>query len=232
MKLRIASYNIRKAVGLDWKRKPDRIIAVIAEIDADIVLLQEADRRLGSRAGVLPIEELRHSLDYEIADVATRPLSHGWHGNAILFRKALSLVSARRLELPRAEPRGAVSGSFDVGRSQPLQVISAHLSLLKTFRRRQYRALGQQVGQESGGSFAVIGGDFNDRSSDAGIRHCFGENFQVVSPGPSFHTKYPVWSLDRFVVGDEVEAKADQVHSSDLARRASDHLPIYVDIEV
>jgi endonuclease/exonuclease/phosphatase family metal-dependent hydrolase len=39
----VASYNIRKAVGLDRRRDPGRIIAILAEIDADIVALQEAD---------------------------------------------------------------------------------------------------------------------------------------------------------------------------------------------
>ena len=51
--IRIATYNIRKCVGLDWRRRPDRVIRVLAEIDADIVALQEADRRLGRRAATL-----------------------------------------------------------------------------------------------------------------------------------------------------------------------------------
>ena len=53
--MRIASYNIRKAVGLDWRRNPGRIVDVLAEIDADVVVLQEADKRVGARAGVLPV---------------------------------------------------------------------------------------------------------------------------------------------------------------------------------
>ena len=34
--MRVASYNIRKAIGLDRRRKPERIIEVLAELDADI----------------------------------------------------------------------------------------------------------------------------------------------------------------------------------------------------
>ena len=49
MQLKIASYNIHKGVGLDRKRDPDRILSVLAEIDADIVALQECDRRFGRR---------------------------------------------------------------------------------------------------------------------------------------------------------------------------------------
>ena len=46
----IASYNMRKAVGTDRKRNPQRILEVLREVDADIVALQEADRRFGGRA--------------------------------------------------------------------------------------------------------------------------------------------------------------------------------------
>lgn len=53
--IRVASYNIRKAVGLDWRRDTHRIADVLAEVDADVIALQEADKRLGARAGVLPL---------------------------------------------------------------------------------------------------------------------------------------------------------------------------------
>ena len=52
--MRIVSYNIRKAVGLDRRRDPERILAILREVDADIVVLQEADRRLGRRSAALP----------------------------------------------------------------------------------------------------------------------------------------------------------------------------------
>ena len=50
--IRVATYNIRKSVGQDWRRRPDRVLAVLSEIDADIVALQEVDRRFGSVRGV------------------------------------------------------------------------------------------------------------------------------------------------------------------------------------
>lgn len=67
--MRVASYNIRKAVGLDWRRDPDRIVDVLAEINADIIVLQEADRRVGTRAGVLPLDRLETEFDYIMTDV-------------------------------------------------------------------------------------------------------------------------------------------------------------------
>ena len=57
--IRIATYNIHKCVGTDRRRDPGRIIEVLAEIDADIVALQEADLRFGDREGLLDLDQLQ-----------------------------------------------------------------------------------------------------------------------------------------------------------------------------
>src|SRR5690606_8328687 len=45
-----ASYNIHKCVGIDGRYDPDRVGAVIAEINPDVIALQEVDSRFGKRA--------------------------------------------------------------------------------------------------------------------------------------------------------------------------------------
>ena len=52
----VASYNMRKAIGIDRKRKPDRILHVLQQIDADVVALQEADKRGGGRGAAVAHE--------------------------------------------------------------------------------------------------------------------------------------------------------------------------------
>ena len=39
--LRVATYNVHACVGTDGRHDPDRVAAVIAEVNADIVALQE-----------------------------------------------------------------------------------------------------------------------------------------------------------------------------------------------
>ncbi|MGB8813228.1 MAG: EEP domain-containing protein, partial [Paracoccaceae bacterium] len=53
--LTVASYNIHKGVGADRRCDLARTAAVISEIDADILALQEADQRFGARAGLLDL---------------------------------------------------------------------------------------------------------------------------------------------------------------------------------
>ena len=40
--LKIGSYNIQKAIGVDARRRPDRTLKVIRELDCDVLALQEA----------------------------------------------------------------------------------------------------------------------------------------------------------------------------------------------
>lgn len=49
----IASYNVHKCIGIDKQFNPQRTADVISEINADVIALQEADRRFGERSGLL-----------------------------------------------------------------------------------------------------------------------------------------------------------------------------------
>jgi endonuclease/exonuclease/phosphatase family metal-dependent hydrolase len=86
MQLKVASYNIRKAVGLDWRRRPARVLDVLNEIAADVVALQEVDRRFGSRVSALDPELIERETDYRAIRFSARPQSLGYHGNVILAR--------------------------------------------------------------------------------------------------------------------------------------------------
>lgn len=221
--MRLASYNIRKAVGLDWRRDPDRICDVLAEIDADVVVMQEADKRVGTREGVLPLDRLAQDLGYRLAEVSIRPLSHGWHGNALLVRESFEISETARIDLPSVEPRGAVSVRLA---EPPLEVIGVHLGLNSAMRRRQLAVIGDHV--QSTGHAAVIAGDFNEWRRGSDHVEDLG---QVIEPGASFHASVPVAALDKFILCGPLRPVSFHVHRSALSARASDHLPVVLEIE-
>ena len=82
-----ASYNIHKCVGSDRRFDPDRVQAVIGEIGADVIALQEADRRFGDRAGLLDLAALRARAGLVPVPVTNGHRGHGWHGNLVLVRE-------------------------------------------------------------------------------------------------------------------------------------------------
>lgn len=224
--MRIASYNIRKAVGLDWRRDPQRVLHVLTEMDADVVVLQEADRRIGRRGGVLPKGALA-DIGYAIADLSVRPDSHGWHGNAVLYRQATVQVDATgRIDLPALEPRGAVSVRLQ---QRGIEVIGVHLGLTRRNRSAQLHALGRYLHDVS--HPVLIAGDFNAWRREAGIESALGGNCEVIMPGNSFHATRELAPLDRFVLRGGLGHTSARVHKSALASRASDHLPILIDLD-
>ncbi|ASM70851.1 MULTISPECIES: endonuclease/exonuclease/phosphatase family protein [Roseobacteraceae] len=225
--MRIASYNIRKAVGLDWQRDAERILRVLEEIDADVVVLQESDKRTGKRAGVLPESRLANDLGYCFADVSTRADSHGWHGNAILYRNSTATCDrAGRIDLPTLEPRGAVFMQL----SEPnIEVIGVHLGLTNRVRNKQIAALRHHIDAQS--CPVLIAGDFNAWRLDTSIADALGDNCEMICPGNSFHTSRPIAALDRFILKGRVGHVSSYVHRTTLSARASDHLPIVINLD-
>jgi endonuclease/exonuclease/phosphatase family metal-dependent hydrolase len=229
--LTFASYNIHKAVGGDRRRDPDRILAVLHEIDADVIALQEVDRRFGRRQSVLPHHAIRDHGRYQLVPLAMRPDSMGWHGNALLVRKGIEIVHAAGIPLPSIEPRGAVCADLRI-EGRPLRVVGMHLDLSGFRRRHQLRAVIDHLAACAGPCPAVLMGDFNEWSVTVGGLREFGAPWQVLAPGRSFPARRPVVQLDRIVVSAGWRLLEAAVHHSALAVQASDHLPVRARLEM
>lgn len=229
--MRVASYNIRKSVGLDRVRNPRRILDVLNEIDADIVFLQEIDRRVGDRETTVSAEMLAHHTDYKAADVAIRERSLGWHGNAIFVRNSIDILTTWRIELPVAEPRGAVVADVSVD-GMPVRCVATHLGLLQRHRRRQVNTIADAMRQKEGDPPTIIAGDFNEWRKADSCLDLFGAEYNQVAPQPSFHSALPVAALDRIVVSKDIELGESAVHRSEKSKVASDHLPLWTDLRL
>jgi endonuclease/exonuclease/phosphatase family metal-dependent hydrolase len=217
---------MRKARGLDQKRRPERTVRVINNLTADVVVLQEADRRMGVRPPALPRELIDSETDFELVDTSANGISIGWHGNAVLVRKGLAVRDIERLELPGLEPRGAVRLTLDVGTG--LTLVATHLGLLRRDRRAQLSAINVATAADE---HVMIAGDFNEWSARKGFEP-LANRFETHSPGRSFHASRPIAALDRFAVSKGVEIRDAGVEQGALARVSSDHLPIWSDIIV
>ncbi len=222
----VATYNVHKCVGTDGRFDPGRIADVIGEIDADVIALQEADRRTGLRNGLLDLDRLERQCGLTLVPVAIRPASHGWHGNVILVRGG-AVARVRRVVLPQAEPRGAVMAEIDLPAGR-LRVVGAHLGLLKRSRRQQTAALLQAL-ERADPIPTLMMGDFNEWRPGrpdcplAELEPFFGP---TVDHYPSFPSRRPIFALDRILGWPHGLIEGITVHDTALARAASDHLPL------
>jgi endonuclease/exonuclease/phosphatase family metal-dependent hydrolase len=229
--IKVASYNIHKGVGLDRRRNPERILEVLREIDADIVALQEADRRFGDREAVLPHHLLADHGDWRAVDFGMRALSLGWHGNAILIRKSAELLGCEPIHLPSLEPRGSVMA--EVGTAiGPVRVVGMHLDLSGLWRRRQAAAIMTHVDNCHARHPTVLMGDLNEWTAAAGCLRDFSRDYAMAATGASFHARRPVGRLDRIMASRALRIVACGVHASATARKASDHLPIWATLDL
>ena len=227
MRLKFASYNIHKAVGTDRRRDPDRILSVLREIDADVIALQEADRRTGLRASVLPRETIEDYTSWQPVALNHRPDSLGWHGNALLVRRGITVIEAGVVPLPTLEPRGAIRADLLVD-GQRVRVVGMHLDLSGLRRRQQIRTILEHLARCDGDCPTVLMGDCNEWSLHRGALSEFRAPWRLITPGASFPSRRPVGRLDRMVLCDKWELEEAAVHHSALAAKASDHLPVWV----
>ena len=254
----VASYNVRKAIGTDRRRNPQRVLQVLEEIDADVVALQEADKRVGTRGAAVPHAmiddhgiyravdfEVRHKklldrLPKRLVDLIPHnsfaaPLKRldfrnlGWHGNAILVKSDVAVTDLEAIELPTIEPRGAVMAELKV-RGTEFRVIGMHLDLSGMRRRQQVLKILDHIEQRHRVMPTIVMGDTNEWRLRGKSLAEFDERFEIAKCGPSFHSRRPVAELDRIIVDRRFAIVEAGVHASAAAKQASDHLPIWAKI--
>jgi endonuclease/exonuclease/phosphatase family metal-dependent hydrolase len=222
----VASYNMRKAIGTDRRRRPERTLEVLCELGADVIALQEADRRFGARISALPPHMIDEHSDYKPVPFEGRAGSLGWHGNALLVKKDVEVLRREVIHLPSLEPRGAVMAELKVHGRQ-LRVVGMHLDLSGLWRRRQAHAILTHV-QDCGDDMpTVLMGDLNEWSANGGCLRDFGSHLSFANCGRSFHARRPIARLDRIMVSPGLEILESGAHHRAKARTASDHLPIW-----
>lgn len=226
MIMRVATYNLHKCRGMTGPHDPMRNLATIRAVNPDVIALQEVDFRFGARPEALP----RALIEAETGLVpvglsGTSSGSLGWHGQTLLMRPELAaLVRVRRLPLPGLEPRGAVAALLP-----NLTVVAVHLGLTRSARRAQLARLALQAAR-LGVTGTVLTGDFNEWRDDRGLEALAG--FRICAPGPSWPAPMPRLRFDRFALSPDLKVVDSGVEDSELARRASDHLPVWIDLDV
>jgi endonuclease/exonuclease/phosphatase family metal-dependent hydrolase len=242
--LRVITYNIHRAIGVDRRFRPERIVRILRHYNADIVMLQEVDE------GAPRSREL--NLAQELAEAAGYPhfalghnvsLRKGRYGNATLSR--FPILRERNIDLSVAESwirRGCQHTTLELdGTGSPLEVFNLHLGLSARERRKQVELLrrSQEFSSVDPGTPMLVAGDFNDWRSLLQPMFTNGLGFSNATerkrgPYRSIPT-YPAFSpqggLDRIY---HRGLRLVSVHSCRLqvARVASDHLPVVAEFKV
>jgi endonuclease/exonuclease/phosphatase family metal-dependent hydrolase len=245
MKLRVLTYNIHRAIGIDRLFRLERIAKILAHHDADIILLQEVDVGV-PRSGKLDLaRELAWQLRYRHYALGLNVhLRTGMYGNATLSR--FPILKQRNIDLtigPR-KARGCLytllSVPFKSGLSLDLAVFNLHLGI--SFKERppqigrlvhtpEFRLLDAK-------DPCIVAGDFNDWQKrlapmlteildfDCATNHQWGyQNAFLTYPAFS-----PTGGLDKIFCRGGIRIEGGRRCRLRSSRMASDHLPVIADL--
>lgn len=220
--LAVATYNVHRCVGRDGKRDPERILAVLRELDADVMALQELEWEADTALDLLA--EFARRLDCTGIAGPTLLERSGHYGNALLTRLPVRDLRRVDLSIPGREPRGALDVVLAAPRGR-LRVIATHLGLAPGERRHQVRrilALIAPVKPEA----VVLMGDLNEWFLWGRTLRWLRAHFGRAPAPATFPARFPILALDRIWVEPRVLRRALHAHATALAREASDHLPV------
>ena len=228
------TFNVHHGVGPDRRHDLPRLATVLARADADVVCLQEVDRRFGGRSDdVDQALLLSRALDMHLAwgPALERP-DGGSYGNALLSRLPLLISDVHPLP-GEGERRVALRTLIELD-GAALWVISTHLSASSGDERAaQVAALAAlHTGEMATG---VLVGDLNAEPGapeTAVLRERFTDAW-TASRDHSSRATHPASAprsrIDQVWVSDGVAVAGARVLED---AGASDHLPVVVDLEV
>ena len=234
MPFRIATYNVHACVGRDGRHDPDRVAAVIGELNADVVALQEltypASVALETRTPFFLTTLDRYQCALGPTRNRNRKTVTECFGNALLTRHPIVEVHRIDLSMERREPRGALAATIEVGGAQ-LHVLATHLGLRIHERRFQVRQILNYLDSVRD-TFVVVLGDFNDWLPGRSAAHVLDRRLGRPPRPATFPVTWPVVALDRIWVQPERALRSISAHATPAARLASDHLPVVAEIDV
>lgn len=220
--MRVATYNVHGFVGRDRRRDPERIARVVAQLDCEVVGLQEVDCSGAARA----LAELERVTGMRSVSGFTMASRRGDYGNVVLVGREVVAVDRYDISLDGREPRGVLAVEVLSERLGIVQVLVTHLGLRRGERRRQARALERIIGARDSERPLVLAGDLNEWWPAAEPLRRLGAVLQSPAAPASFPSWRPLLALDRIWARPPLALRDVAAHRSPLARVASDHLPV------
>lgn len=241
--LRVVTYNIHRAIGVDRRFRPERIVEILSHHRPDVVLLQEVDEGAPRSRELDLARELAHALGFDHFAVGHNvSLKKGRYGNATLSRFPIARERNIDLTIGRRKRRGCQHTTLDLGGGSGgrLEVFNLHLGLSAWERWRQLELLARspELRHLPTDEPVLLGGDFNDwrsrlqplLASHLGFDLATGENGRgSLRTFPSFS---PQGGLDRIYYRGSVDVLEARVCPLPVSRLASDHLPVVADFDV
>jgi endonuclease/exonuclease/phosphatase family metal-dependent hydrolase len=237
--MRLLSWNVHAMTGLDGRRDPERVARVVEELAPDVAGLQEVGVPGLPSADPDPAALLGRLTGLRSAFGRTLHHRAGWaYGNAVLSRHPIQATRNYDLSVPGREPRGCLRADVEVD-GAVVHFFCAHLGLHWRERRQQVaQLLSADILRDAALSHPLaLVGDFNSLTNRSAVprwlrRQLLDCALAARNEAPTFPAWFPVLRLDHCYVDAAFRVVGVEVVRSARARRASDHLPLLVELVV
>jgi endonuclease/exonuclease/phosphatase family metal-dependent hydrolase len=221
-RLRVATYNVHKCRGMDWRTRVPRVLKVMHELRADVIACQEI---FASQADCIARGlNMRHIFGQ------ARMLNGEPYGNAVFSRLPVIESEQFDLTIEGREPRRCLRVCLDPG---PVQFFAVHLGTSFFERRRQTsRLLSEDVLERPlFKGLRIVAGDFNEWTRGLATEML---SQRLQSADLSLHLNrsrtypglLPFLHLDHIYYDPQFRLKEMGLHRTPAALVASDHLPL------
>jgi endonuclease/exonuclease/phosphatase family metal-dependent hydrolase len=233
-RLRVVTYNIHRSIGMDRRRRPERVAAVLRAIDADVIALQEVIGS-GPRGGS-QIEDIGAALGMGWVMASARHLRGHQFGNAVLSRFPIVHHAEHDLSWKTCEQRCLQRADIDVN-GHTLHVYNVHLGTAILERRHQAERVATIVSDRHIGGPKLVLGDFNEWMRGLTTK-LLSSRMKSVDLGSYMTTRrtypglFPLLHLDHIYYAGRLDIVGIELPRTRLSLVASDHLPLVADIRI
>jgi len=237
------TYNVHSCVGVDGKLATERIARVIARANPDVVALQELDAGRARTGGEDQAKRIAHYLEMQYHFYPHIDIKDEKYGDAILTHLPIRIIKTGPLpgHLPgdKLEPRGALWVAIDLHGTE-VNIINTHLGLTSRERMAQIEVLmgDEWLGRLNGDQPVILCGDFNSVPSSKGYRLLCSRFLDAQAqlkehrPACTFFSRLPSFRIDHVFIHPGILVTGITVPCSELAKVASDHLPLIADLAI
>jgi endonuclease/exonuclease/phosphatase family metal-dependent hydrolase len=238
-RVRVATYNTHKCRGIDGRIRPERVLEVLREIDADIVALQEIWCREGRRPSDDQARYIAEELGMHAELGETRRYRGGPYGNLLLSRLPIHHARNHDLSVDGREQRGCLRTDIRLSDDSVLHLFNVHLGTGHFERRYQARELFRRqvfTDPELPGCKIILG-DFNEWTRGLPSKFLSDHFESANSRMQAGHTRtfpglLPMLPLDYIYFDRGMRLQDVAIHRTRMALVASDHLPLVAEFSL
>jgi endonuclease/exonuclease/phosphatase family metal-dependent hydrolase len=236
------TYNVHSCIGRNGRASPLNIAKVISTFNPDIIALQELDVGMKRSDNADQADEIAGALNMKFHFHPSIQMEKGKYGNAILSRLPMKLVQADALPILHEkfslEKRGAIWVQVQY-ESHTIQVMNTHLGLNRKERLFQIDNLLSKKWLKHSACIPpiIFCADLNSMPRSEvykKIRTSLVDTHEG-SKGRYAHktwpSRFPFMRIDYIFTSPDMSVKNILFPQSKLVLSASDHLPVFAEVE-